>query len=144
MFKIRIDPNDVKFSKMIRERDGGKCVFGCGKSAAAGYKMECSHFWGRGNKVTRFDPENCDTLCFQCHAQNEGNKQGFYRTWKMKQLGLKAYKALEERARKMGHYGEYEKKIIKQILTEQEKSGIHLAPGWPGITYKCSGNHCTL
>lgn len=29
---------------------------------------ECSHFMGRGKEATRHDPENCDTLCYGCHA----------------------------------------------------------------------------
>jgi 5-methylcytosine-specific restriction endonuclease McrA len=111
--KIKIDKQDQKFSELIRKRDG-KCVF-CGKSEG---KLECSHFWGRGNKATRFDPLNSDTLCFHCHMVNEGNKQGFYRTWKIEQLGLEEYERLERRARSTARYGEYEKPVILNHLKE--------------------------
>lgn len=116
--KINIDPADVMFSKLIRARDGWKCMF-CGtqyEPPTSG--LQCSHFWGRGNKATRFDPENCDALCYGCHARNEGNKQGFYRDFKIKQLGLKGYNALEKRARMIVKYGEYNKKQIHAHLKE--------------------------
>lgn len=115
--KVKIDPQDKKFSELIRERDNHTCVF-CHKSKEQGYVMQCSHFWGRGNKATRFDPLNCDTLCFTCHNENEGNKQGFYRTWKMEQLGEEQYELLENRARAIARYGAYEKPVILNHLKE--------------------------
>lgn len=131
--RIKLDPNDVLFSKMIRERDGA-CVF-CGRRYG---KLENSHFWGRGNKTTRFNALNCDALCFQCHAQNEGNKQGFYRSWKLKQLGEEVYNDLERLARMTGPYGEWEKEIINKSLKAQESARAHLEKGWVGITYQPS------
>jgi len=120
---IKIDKNDKLFSEMIRERDNWKCVF-CGRSREQGYTLQNSHYWGRGNKTTRFDPLNCDTLCFTCHSTHEGSKQGFYREWKLKQLGEKVYKDLEKRARATGHYGVYEKKLVWEALKQQEEFGI--------------------
>lgn len=116
IMKIKSDPQDTLFSKLIRERDG-RCVF-CGKTKEQGYVLQNSHFWGRGNKATRFDPLNCDTLCFKCHMENEGNKQGKYRTWKLKQLGEEEYNKLERRARATVRYGAFEKPIIKKHLKE--------------------------
>lgn len=88
---------DTLFSKYIRERDG-KCVK-CGKTEY----LQCSHFWPRAISHTRFDPENCDTLCYGCHYGDryhgwEYAKQGAYRTFKIEQLGEERYKALEERS----------------------------------------------
>lgn len=123
---IKIDKQDSLFSKLIRERDG-KCVF-CGK---LGGKLECSHFWGRGNKATRFDPKNCDALCFHCHMINEGNKQGDYRNWKINQLGQKQYDLLEKRARSIARYGEYEKPVI---LNHLKKFGLS---DFKGMVDKC-------
>lgn len=118
--RIKLDKRDILFSKLIRERDG-KCVF-CGRKDG---KLECSHYWGRGNKATRFDPLNCDTLCFQCHANNESSKQGFYREWKLKQLGKRAYTELERLARSIYPYREYEKKMIYENL---KKFGLTKSP----------------
>ena len=42
-----------------------------------------SHFWGRGNSATRYDPENCDGVCGGCHMRHEGTKQGLYRELKI-------------------------------------------------------------
>jgi 5-methylcytosine-specific restriction endonuclease McrA len=124
--KIKIDKQDALFSKLIRERDG-RCVF-CDKSDG---KLECSHFWGRGNKATRFDPLNCDTLCFTCHNENEGNKQGFYRTWKINQLGQEEYDKLEKRARLTANYRAYEKPVI---LNHLKKFGLD---DFKGMAEKC-------
>ena len=124
--RIKLDPNDILFSKMVRERDG-KCLF-CFKGPE--WKLECSHFWGRGNKATRWDPSNAETLCFQCHAKNEANKQGFYREWKLKQIGEEGYRLLELKHDTIKPYGKYEKKLLNEILKEQYKNGDHLKKDW--------------
>lgn len=126
--KIKIDKNDAIFSKMIRERDGA-CVF-CGKTAEQ-TKLENSHFWGRGDKIHRFDPKNCDTLCFRCHMENEGNKQGRYRDFKIKQLGEELYNKMEQdHYQKTKKYGKFEKDALIKILREQYKNEEHLKPDW--------------
>lgn len=126
--KIKLDKNDTLFSKMIRERDG-KCVF-CGKTAEQG-KLENSHFWGRSDKYNRFNPENCDTLCWYCHMTNEGNKQGYYRDFKIKQLGKKKYDEMEQNHyQKSAKYGKFEKEELYKILKEQYKNKEHLKANW--------------
>ena len=85
---------DKKFSEWIRKRDG-KCVL-C-KRTEPQVKLTCSHYWGRFASSTRYDPKNCDSLCFGCHFRVENAKQGEYREWKIKHLGLAGYKALEKR-----------------------------------------------
>ena len=37
-------------------------------------KLECSHFFSRRHKATRYDERNAETLCFQCHAWVEGHQ----------------------------------------------------------------------
>lgn len=83
---------DLAFSHYIRDRDEKKCFF-CGQEGS-----QNSHFWGRANSATRYDPENCDYVCGGDHMRHEGNKQGLYREMKLKQLGPARYKALERRA----------------------------------------------
>ena len=82
---------DKIFSLFIRERDR-HCFF-CNNPAS-----QCSHFWGRANSATRYDPENCDGICGGCHMRHEGNKQGLYREMKLKQLGKERYNKLYNRA----------------------------------------------
>lgn len=83
------------FSIFIRNRDK-KCKR-CGTST----NLTCSHFWARQHKGTRFDPDNCDAVCWMpCHKYYwEKEKQGDYRDFKIRQLGLKRYKEMEKRAR---------------------------------------------
>jgi hypothetical protein len=84
---------DTEFSLFIRERDKW-CFFGCGNRAT-----QNSHFFGRGNSATRYDPDNCDGACAECHAMHEGNKNGVYKELKIEQLGSERFRALEIRAR---------------------------------------------
>lgn len=82
---------DEIFSRWIRGRD--KTCFFCPNPAT-----QNSHFWGRANSATRYDPENCDGICGGCHMRHEGNKQGLYREKKIAQLGQERYDALMKRA----------------------------------------------
>lgn len=110
---------DKQFSLFIRKREG-KCVR-CSKSE----RLQCSHFWPRGWSATRYDPENCDALCWACHYGNaqgwERAKQGEYRDFKLSQLGEEGYLALEKRAK--------EYKPRKQAIAEWEnfvqKNDLH-------------------
>lgn len=91
--RVKLDKADTMFSKYIRKRDG-KCVR-CGGTSS----LQNSHYYGRGKESTRFDPENCDTLCFGCHQYWGSTDREEYREFKIKQLGEKKYEALKVRAR---------------------------------------------
>lgn len=117
--KIKIKPADTIFSNLIRERDNWTCVRCKKKYTPPTNALQCSHFWGRANKATRFDPLNCDALCYGCHARWEGNKQGEYRDFKLKQLGKKKYNELEKKARSIVKFGEYEFKEMAKQLKEK-------------------------
>jgi hypothetical protein len=99
--KIKIYQEDSIFSQFIRLRDK-KCVR-CGSHVELNEKglpvtHQNSHYWSRGNWSTRFDPENCDTLCFACHRLWGGDYRRDYEAFKKKQLGEDGYKKLEIRA----------------------------------------------
>jgi hypothetical protein len=72
---------DARFSQFIRNRDG-RCVR-CGKVE----RLQCSHFWNRRKWATRYDPDNCDTLCWGCHRLWEYDKAGAYRDYMLNKLG---------------------------------------------------------
>ena len=92
---------DEVFSKYIRDRDK-RCV-NCGKTT----NLTLSHYWNRYNSATRYDPLNCDTLCWMpCHIRWEKQKQGDYMKFKLKQLGKKGYADLERKARSVVKRGE--------------------------------------
>lgn len=119
------DPNDILFSKMIRERDG-KCLF-CGSEE----NLTCSHFYNRNKKSLRFHPDNCDTLCVRCHQKVEGDKAGYYREWKIKRLGEAKFGAIQ-RLFYQGYkcYGSYEKKRLNTILKDHYEKKLHLGKNW--------------
>lgn len=96
--KIRLDPADNLFSQYIRLRDG-HCVR-CGKwQGENGFKhLQCSHYFGRGRESTRFDPENCDALCFYCHRYWGSDNREAYREFKIRQLGEEGFEKLRIRS----------------------------------------------
>jgi hypothetical protein len=94
--QIKIDKADKVFSLFIRERDNWKCVrcsrvFG-GSVCVGG--LHNSHYFGRARENTRFDPDNCDALCFGCHQEWGSNDREAYREFKIKQLGENRFKIL--------------------------------------------------
>ena len=89
----KLDP-DQWFSLCVRERAGWTCQ-ACGKhyepwistkGLPANPGLHCSHYVGRANYATRFDPLNVDAHCYGCHAKFEGNPHIFM-LWKSEQLG---------------------------------------------------------
>ncbi len=99
---------DDAFSLQIRTRDG-RCMHPRGTDNCK--LLQNSHFIGRANKAVRFDPENCDTICWFHHFKSKDlgfeyqkqtiEKHGFdgqYTLWKKQQLGAAKYAALIERS----------------------------------------------
>jgi hypothetical protein len=95
---IKIRPADAKFSFYIRTRDGWQCVFCHKQYQPPTQGLQNSHFWGRARENTRFDPDNCDALCFSCHQYLGGDGREEYIAFKKKQLGEEGYKRLKLRA----------------------------------------------
>ncbi len=100
---------DTKFSNLIRGRDG-KCMHPKCKCRSA--LLQCSHYFGRAIKSTRFDPDNCITLSWYCHYKNkrigfEYQKQtieedgfdGQYTLFMKQWLGPERFNALKERSK---------------------------------------------
>ncbi len=91
--KIKIDPLDVLFGKIVRLLADNHCEY-CGE-----YKrLECSHFHGRRKKSTRWDFDNAAALCFTCHREMDEHPDvhtGFFK----KRLGSERYEQLGIRAR---------------------------------------------
>ncbi len=82
---------DKKFSEAIRARDPRCAYDNCGPS------VDCSHFYERGQMSVRFDFENADGLARKCHQLFHANRTE-YKLWKLKQLGTKAYMALQRKS----------------------------------------------
>ncbi len=99
--RIKIDVADKTFSYYIRLRDM-KCMR-CYSPVELGdigmpISHQNSHYFSRGKENTRFDTENCDTLCMACHMKWGGDEREGYRTFKIKQLGEEGFKQLDVRA----------------------------------------------
>lgn len=95
---VKTSTADTSFSLFIRKRDG-KCLR-CGTTE----NLTCSHYWGRGNSSTRFDPLNCITLCQGpysngCHDEWEIRKNQEYKDFMISWLGKEGYDTLEGKAR---------------------------------------------
>jgi len=95
--RIKIRIADKEFSLFIRNRDNWICRRCLTTYPKGSQGLHNSHFWGRGRENTRFDPENCDALCFGCH-QYFGSNPAEYNEWKLKQLGEKKFNNLKIRA----------------------------------------------
>lgn len=63
--RIRIDPLDREFSKMVRLKKP-LCEV-CAKHPSS----QVHHFKGRRHQNTRYDEENCWAVCFGCHRRFE-------------------------------------------------------------------------
>ncbi len=81
--------SDSKFSEFIINRDK-KCLR-CGSTQM----LTCSHFHGRSNWATRFEPLNCITLCIDCHHIWESKKTTDYLGFMMYYLGNEQFFVLE-------------------------------------------------
>lgn len=96
---MKITPADTWFSLCIRERADWTCE-SCGKRYTPEYSLitglpknqalHCSHYFGRGNWATRFEPNNAFAHCYGCHAKFEGSPHAF-REWVQEKLGTKFY-----------------------------------------------------
>jgi hypothetical protein len=93
MAYVKIDKADELFSIYIRSRDGW-CCQRCGGNFGLPTKgdknrsgLHCSHFHGRKAESTRFDPRNCDALCYGCHIIYGSTNREAYRQFKINQLG---------------------------------------------------------
>lgn len=95
--RMRLDHADIVFSQCIRLRDR-KCVR-CHSPVELNFQglpksHQNSHYFGRTREGTRYEPDNCDTLCHGCHRFWEKEDREAYRHFKVKQLGQKRFDSL--------------------------------------------------
>lgn len=91
--KAKIDPADKAFSWWVRSRDGWECQRCHAQHPPPTRALHCSHFHGRGKESTRFNPDNCTSLCFACHQYLTSHPQK-HDEWQKKRLGEKKYNIL--------------------------------------------------
>ena len=99
---MKRDSLDALFSLYIRSRDHWTCQR-CWKQFTPPTKvLHNSHFYGRTMHSVRYDPTNCDALCYGCHKYWEKEDREGYRAFKIRQLGQKGFDLLTLAAFKPG------------------------------------------
>lgn len=93
--KIKRDPLDILFSKVVRNRANGECE--CCRRIVGFDRLETSHFHGRRKQSVRFDFENVAALCSGCH-RNFTENPAKHNAWFQKRLGENRFNALMIRA----------------------------------------------
>lgn len=97
MGAVKIRQADRWFSKCVRKRAGYRCERCGAQHAENSPGLHCSHFHGRGKWSVRFDPENCEALCYGCHMHLTANPQQHHIRI-LGKLGTFGFEALQERA----------------------------------------------
>lgn len=120
--KTKLRKVDRIFSLLIRERDGWRCK-ACGDKSK-NYEhnrqgLHCSHYYSRGRENTRFDFDNCISLCTYHHNQwGHGDKRGDYTEHMINRLGQKGFAELAIRANSYKKKNDIE---MEEILKERIK-----------------------
>jgi len=98
---IKRDKYDIVFSDLVRERSNWTCEL-CSRQFPEGTRqaLHCSHLFGRRYLGTRFNPDNCFSLCAGCHMKM-GENPVEHHEWARKRLGDGLIEILREKAQKV-------------------------------------------
>ncbi len=95
---MKLRKSDTMLSLLIRERDGWRCK-ACGDKSK-NYEhnrqgLHCSHYYSRGRENTRFDFDNCISLCTYHHnLWGHGEDRAEYKEYMIKRLGQEGFDRL--------------------------------------------------
>lgn len=121
--KIKRDKRDDIFSKLVRERANHTCEC-CGKHCGpdhSGGRLDCSHFFSRRHKSTRWEPLNAGAHCFACHQRLGENPVDFAK-WIEEHIGRWLMDILREKAHQIVRLRKQDLEDIYQHLkAEYEK-----------------------
>jgi hypothetical protein len=118
---------DEEFSLFIRHRDG-RCLHPrCPNPALPIGGLTCSHYWGRGEWITRYDPDNAIALCAWCHWKKIGcwekDKHGEYREFMIRRLGARKFNAMQRKVMKARYIYQNRSNIIKKTQAWLSRKG---------------------
>lgn len=115
----RLDPLDVLFSEYIRKRAVVR-VGGCERCLTPHkwQDLQNSHYFGRTDKSTRWDEDDCAGICGGCHLYLEHHPLA-HTQWFEKHLGTEAFEMLQGRNRIT--YPKPDKKMIEIYLRAKIK-----------------------
>ena len=89
-----------------------------GETFEAYKTLQCAHFYGRGRKATRYDPDNGFGFCGACHIYFTAHPAEFVE-WFIQQKGQQVYDMLQARTRTPARY--LDKAGIELYLKEEIK-----------------------
>ena len=116
---MKLYPADTEFSHFIRSRDGWRCRRCFKNYPPPTSALHNSHFFSRGKWGTRFDPDNCISLCYGCHSYFDHAGKAEYTLFKINELGQKGFDYLTLRAWSKSPLGSnYWKKLTKKQAKE--------------------------
>ena len=110
--RIRLDPLDILFSRLIKLLANGMCEY-CGKIG-----NQTSHFHSRRKRSTRLDPDNAIWSCFTCHLYLGEHPNKHYEFFR-KRLGTERFEQLNIRAEQLT--AKQDKERIKAELKDKIK-----------------------
>lgn len=126
---IKVTVADKALSDYIRAKAGWACERCGAQHPPPTQGLHCSHYMGRGNWSTRFDPVNLSALCNGCHRYFTANPD-LHREWMKAKIGEDALDDLRAKA-SLPAYGI--KKRIKEIAAEYraklKAEGLCTQPG---------------
>ena len=117
---MQLDAADVIFSKYIRLRDG-RCKR-CKSPVVINMNgdpvsHQNSHFQVRRKEATRFDEDNADCLCDECHRYFTVNPREHY-LW---QVSIKGQELVDAIILKSNGYMKKDRKAVKAYWTQRYK-----------------------
>ena len=119
---VKIKPLDKKWSDYIRAKAGWRCER-CGNTPAR-RGLHCHHFHRRRKMSTRYDEDNCLSLCLGCH-QFFGENRDIEIAFMAKKLGQKAFDDLQIRSQLHWKVDEQAVKLyLKEKLKDLEDANV--------------------
>ena len=123
----RLRKTDRLFTELMRKRQDYTCqkcqkkyVFD-GVAVRNLQGLDTSHYFGRASENTRFDPDNCDCLCFPCHRNwGHGEGRAEYKEFMIKKLGEDGLLLLEWKSQQCRKRDD---KLTEFVLQEMLKEG---------------------
>lgn len=88
-----IDALDGVVSKLVRKRDGYKCIT-CPETRPE--ELTCSHFYKRAFLNTRWDLRNLACQCMRCNINHSEKSPWPYLTWLLKEISDDEFHELSE------------------------------------------------
>ena len=111
--QIIIKKLDDLVSKIVRERDGYRCVI-CGTD----YRPQCGHLFSRVDHATRWDirPDgNCHCQCSGCNVLHEHDAAP-YTLWFIHKFGLERYETLYAEHKSVGKWSTSELELLYEDM----------------------------